>query len=103
ALAEVRFNSGGYCPEYGLGDASRGERDDHANGFAGPVLGEAGRRLERKQRGAQECQNISHRRMLRLKKTDSILLGPPMSGNKFCVLFVCTGNICRSPTAEAIF
>jgi protein-tyrosine phosphatase len=26
-----------------------------------------------------------------------------MSGKKFRVLFVCTGNICRSPTVEAIF
>ena len=26
-----------------------------------------------------------------------------MSGNRFSALFVCSGNICRSPTAEAIF
>ncbi len=25
-----------------------------------------------------------------------------MSGNRVAVLFVCTGNICRSPTAEAV-
>src|SRR5712664_2305577 len=37
-----------------------------------------------------------------VSRADSIL-GRPMSCNKFGVLFVCTGNICRSPTAEAIF
>ena len=26
-----------------------------------------------------------------------------MSGERIAVLFVCTGNICRSPTAEAVF
>jgi protein-tyrosine phosphatase len=26
-----------------------------------------------------------------------------MSGKRVAVLFVCTGNICRSPTAEAVF
>jgi len=26
-----------------------------------------------------------------------------VSGKRFAVLFVCTGNICRSPTAEAVF
>ena len=27
----------------------------------------------------------------------------PPSGCDFAVLFVCMGNICRSPTAEAVF
>ena len=26
-----------------------------------------------------------------------------MAGGKVCVLFVCTGNICRSPTAHGVF
>src|SRR5947207_12795379 len=37
-----------------------------------------------------------------LKRGDSIL-GRPMLDDTFGVLFVCTGNICRSPTAEAVF
>src|SRR5690242_15898344 len=37
-----------------------------------------------------------------VSRADSIL-GRPMSGDRFGVLFVCTGNICRSPTAEGIF
>src|SRR5687767_12640346 len=29
--------------------------------------------------------------------------GQPLSGKRpFAVLFICTGNICRSPTAEAV-
>src|SRR5207237_10925006 len=67
-LAEVRFDSGGYGPEDRLGNASHGEWDDHANGLARPVLGEAARWPKRKQPGAQECQNASHRRMLRSKE-----------------------------------
>src|SRR2546430_1130649 len=68
ALAEVRFDSWGYGPEDRLGNASRGERDDHANGLARPVLGEAARWPEREQPGVQECQNASHHRMLRSKE-----------------------------------
>src|SRR5712691_2389640 len=85
ALAQLRFDSGGYGPEYGLRNASRGKWDDHANGLAGPVLGEAGRRLERKQPGAQECHNVSHRRTLRSK--EPILYWDdrcPMTSSAFC-------------------
>src|SRR5438552_13656512 len=49
--------------------------------------------------GMPKCVSPPH---APLKRADSIL-GRPMSGGKFGVLFVCTGNICRSPTAEAIF
>src|SRR5216117_2038984 len=63
-LAEARFDPGGYRPEYGFRNAPCGERDDHANGLAGPALGEAGRRPERKQPGGEECQNLSHERIL---------------------------------------
>src|SRR6266571_2555269 len=63
-LAEARFDPGGYRPEYGFRNAPCGEWDDHANGLAGPVLGEAGRRPERKQPGGEECQNVSHERIL---------------------------------------
>src|SRR5260221_6775677 len=64
ALAELRFDPGGYRPKYGLRNASRGEGDDHTNGLAGPVLGEADLRPERKQPGGEECQNLSHERIL---------------------------------------
>src|SRR6266513_2340456 len=63
-LAEARFDPRGYRPEDGFRNAPCGEWDDHANGFAGPVLGEAGRRPERKQPGGEECQNVSHERIL---------------------------------------
>src|SRR5882762_3726 len=49
--------------------------------------------------GMPKCVSPPH---APLERTDSIL-GRPMSDDKFAVLFVCTGNICRSPTAEAIF
>src|SRR6266436_8680822 len=64
ALGEVGFYPGGYGPKYGFRNASRGKWDDHANGFAGPVLREAGRRPEREQPGGEECQNMSHERIL---------------------------------------
>src|SRR2546430_13461889 len=49
--------------------------------------------------GMPKCVSPPH---APLKRADSIL-GRPMLDDKFGVLFVCTGNICRSPTAEAIF
>src|SRR6266581_5273219 len=84
-LAEVRFDPGGYRPEYGFRNAPCGEWDDHANGLAGPVLRAAGRRPERKQPGAQECQNVSQRRVLR--KKEPILYWDdrcPMTSSAFC-------------------
>src|SRR5712691_1511865 len=59
-LAELRFDSGGYGPEYRLRNASRGKWNDHANGLAGPVLREADRRPKGEQPGGEECQNMSH-------------------------------------------
>src|SRR6266851_556430 len=64
ALAEVGFYPGGYRPEYGLRNASRGEWNDHANRLAGPVLCSSGRWPEREQPGGEECQNMSHERIL---------------------------------------
>src|SRR6059036_3331595 len=64
ALAQFRFDSGGYGPEYGLRNATRGKWNDHANGLAGPVLRDAGRRPKREQPGGEECQNMSHERIL---------------------------------------
>src|SRR5256886_12567761 len=49
--------------------------------------------------GMPKCVSPPH---APLKRADSIL-GRSMLDDKFGVLFVCTGNICRSPTAEAIF
>src|SRR5713101_7391174 len=63
-------------------------------GLLGPTRAQAARRS-----GMPKC--VSPPRAP-LKRADSIL-GRPMSDDKFGVLFVCTGNICRSPTAEAIF
>src|SRR6267154_2658663 len=64
ALAEARFDSGGYRPEYRFRDASSGKWNDHANGLAGPVLGEAHRGPKCKQPGGEECQNLSHEPIL---------------------------------------
>src|SRR5712691_4790141 len=64
ALAEARLDSGGYRPEYRVRDASSGKWNDHANGLAGPVLGEARRGLKCKQPGGEECQNLSHEPIL---------------------------------------
>src|SRR6266513_3773648 len=64
ALAELRFDSGGYGPEYGLRNATRGKRNDHANGLAGPVLREPRRRPKPEQAGGEKCQNVSHERIL---------------------------------------
>src|SRR5258705_10282 len=60
ALAEARFDSGGYRAEYRFRDASGGKWNDHANGLAGPVLGEAHRGPKCKQPGGEECENLSH-------------------------------------------
>src|SRR6266704_3648135 len=59
--AKMCLTSGFYI---GKIDVRQQVRRSDLNGFAGPVLGEAGRRPERKQPGGEECQNVSHERIL---------------------------------------
>src|SRR5258706_11091878 len=59
ALAEARFDCGGYRPEYRFRDASGGKWNDLPHGLSGPVLGEARRGLKCKQPGGEECPNLS--------------------------------------------